>query len=197
MNRVILYHATLPGRLGAADLSAFQERLPYAKRVGLAASRPERELSLAGIALALAAAKALGHPAPPESLRFPAGERPHFLACAPAFSISHSGRTVVAAATDAGAIGVDVEDPAESSLTDPVRREWSAREAAAKAFGVGLRDAAGIRVDGDRAWLSDRSVNLLALEISSREVWLASDFPAPVVECLAVDLSTELRRHAA
>ena len=71
MNHVILYHARLPDRLAAADTAALLERIPYAKRVVLAARRADREASLAGIALALAAAAAVhGRALAPECLRF-------------------------------------------------------------------------------------------------------------------------------
>src|SRR4051794_9538725 len=111
MSRVILYHARLPGRLAPADVAALVERIPYAKRVALSERRADREATLAGIALALAAASALrGRAFWPESLRFLPGCKPVFCTPgAPVFSISHAGRTIVAAAAANGAIGVDVE----------------------------------------------------------------------------------------
>jgi phosphopantetheinyl transferase len=199
MNRVILYHATLPDGLGAADFAGFVERLPYAKRVGLAPSARERMLSLAGIALALSAcAEAAGRPMAPESLLFPPDERPRFAdAHLPVFSVSHSGRTVVAAAANAGALGVDIEDAGESSLAPAARSEWSAREAAAKALGRGLRGAADVRLAGMQAFLDGRELHLQPIRVEGIDGWLATDSGRCIVQSFDADPLLEIRRLAA
>lgn len=199
MNRVILYHATLPDGLGAADFAGLVERLPYAKRVGLAPAARERALSLAGIALALAATSVVaGRRMTPESLQFPAGMAPRFADDgAPLFSISHSGRTVVAAARGEGALGIDIEDAAETTLTAELRSEWSAREAAAKAFGVGLRAAGGIRIAGTRARFDGREMQLQPVRIEAIDGWLATDSGGCTVQSFHADPVLEIRRLAA
>jgi phosphopantetheinyl transferase len=200
MSRVILYHATLPDRLETADTRALRERIAYARRVTLADRRGDRELTLAGIALALAAARALGGAAPsPESLRFPAGGKPVFAeAGAPVFSIAHSGRTVIAGARAAGAIGVDVEHPAESGLAPESRRRWSAREAAVKALGLGLWAATEVEIGDGTAQLRGTLLRLqMCLLPCGAEVWVATDTDVHAIELVAVDPLVELRRQAA
>lgn len=200
MNRVILYHARLPGWLAPADAAGLVERIPYAKRVGLAARRVDREASLAGIALAVAAASTIrGRALAPETLRFAPGEKPVFATRdAPVFSIAHAGSTVVAVAAARGAIGVDVESGHSSGLSAALRREWTAREAVVKALGVGLRAAPEVRIEGERATLRGDTLRLLALHLpDGAEGWLATDFEPTGVERAMLDPLAELRRHAA
>jgi hypothetical protein len=199
MKRVILYHARVPDRFAAGDLAPLLERIPYAKRVGLAPLRADREASIVGIALALAAAGTVrGRALGPERLRFPPGGKPVFEdADAPVFSISHSARLVVAAACAGGAIGIDVEDAAQSGLSASLRSEWSAREAVIKASGFGLRVAPEVHLQGQRAVLREREFELRAVTLTLGDVaWLATDF-APAVEVRLLDPHAELRRHAA
>lgn len=200
MSRVILYHATLPDRLEAADTQVLRERIAYARRVTLADRRADRELTLVGIALALAAARALGHAVPgPESLRFPAGGKPAFAtADAPVFSIAHSGRTVVAGACAAGVIGVDVEHPAHSGLAPESRRRWSACEAVVKALGLGLRAAPEVAIGDGTAQLRGASLGLHLRVLPCRaEVWIATARDVHTIELAPIDPLAELRRHAA
>ena len=200
MNRVILYHARLPDRLGAGELAPLLERISYAKRVSLAARRADRETSLVGIALALAAAGAVrGRPLAPELLRFPAGGKPFFASeRAPDFSVSHSGRCVVAAASARGAVGVDLEQAAGSGLAASVRSEWSAREAVVKALGFGLRVAPEVQLQGGRAVFRGRRLQLRSVPLDAgNAIWLATDFAPGAVEAAVLDPLAELRRHAA
>lgn len=200
MNRVILYHARLPDRFAAVDLAPLLERISYARRVTFPARRADRESSLVGIALALAAAGAVrGRALIPELLRFPAGGKPALASDdAPVFSVSHSGRLVVAAACASGAIGIDVEQAGESRLAAAVRHEWSAREAAVKALGLGLRAAPEVRVSAERATLRGRELSLRAVPIDDdTTAWIATDFVPVGVEVRMLDPLAELRRHAA
>jgi len=200
MNRVILYHARLPDRLVPADTAALLERIPYAKRVALAARRADREASLAGIALALAAAAAVrGRPLAPESLRFPPDGKPTFASHdAPVFSISHSARTVVACAAAVGAVGVDIENDAGSALTAALRREWTAREAVVKAAGAGLRAAPDVSLRGASAHLRGCDYHLHPLQLPEGSAGFIALAVAPShVEIVERDPLEALRRHAA
>jgi phosphopantetheinyl transferase len=200
MSRVILYHARLPDRLGLAEAGALLERIPYAKRVTLAPRRAEREASLVGIALALAAAgQVRGREIPPGLLRYPPGGRPTFAGDgAPVFSISHAERVVVAAATATGVLGIDVEHAGSSRLHPDLRREWSAREAVVKALGQGLCVAAEVQLLDGRARLRGRELALCPVRLPDGvEVWVATDFAPAAVEVEMRDPLSELRRHAA
>jgi hypothetical protein len=199
MSRVILYHARLPDRLGPSEAGALLERIPYAKRVTLAPRRADREASLVGIALALSAAGRIhGRALSPGLLRYPAGGRPTFAVGAPVFSISHAAGFAVAAAASGGALGVDVEPAGASRLHPAVRQEWSAREAVAKALGLGLRAAADVELAGGCARLRGRELFLTAVMLADGvEAWLATDFAPASVEVEQRDPVGELRRHAA
>jgi phosphopantetheinyl transferase len=176
------------------------ERISYAKRATLATRRADRESSLVGIALALAAAGAIrGRPLPPELLRFPAGGKPAFESPgAPTFSVSHSGRLVVAAACVDGALGVAVEEGTGSRLAPTIRSEWSAREAVVKALGFGLRVAPEVQVEHDRAVLRERTLRLRSVPVGASDcAWLATDFEPADVEARMLDPLAALRRYAA
>ena len=132
---MILYHSDLRGQWPPEAAREFARRLPYAKRLEVAAHAARAPATLAGVALALRALERLtGTRAAPGELMFPDGGKPH-LARRPAateeepdFSISHSGPWVGCAAVAHGLVGFDVELGTEMRLAT-----WAAREAALKA----------------------------------------------------------------
>jgi phosphopantetheinyl transferase len=203
MSRVILYHAALPGRLAPGAVQAVLERVAYGKRVSLAPSREGREATLAGIALALAAAgEASGSRIAPESLRFSPDGKPWLAAAgAPAISIAHSGRHAVAVASLDDEPGVDIEAAAESGLGAPRLRDWCAREAVVKALGLGLRAAPEVRVNAGPAGEAScrgMTLRLLPLCLAPGIVgWLATREPVAPLEIRELDVDAELRRVAA
>src|SRR5262249_34560651 len=92
---LILYHSDLRGRWPEAPARALAARLPYAKRLEVAAHAAAAPATLAGVALALRAlSEVTGRPVAPGELAFPDGGKPHLArteAGAADFSISHSG----------------------------------------------------------------------------------------------------------
>ena len=136
---LILYHSDLRGQWPDAAASALARSLPYAKRLEVAAHARGAAATLAGIALALRALGELsGRPVAASELAFPDGGKPRLARAAadavPDFSISHSGHWVGCAAVAHGLVGFDVEVGTEAPLA-----ERSAREAALKACGHGIR----------------------------------------------------------
>ena len=140
-------------------------RLPYAKRLEVAAHSARAPATLAGVALALHALERLtGARIAPGELAFPDGGKPHLAyvapgsAAAPDFSISHSGPWVGCAAVAQGLVGFDVERGTEAPLT-----AWAAREAALKACGAGLAEARAVELTAGGARC--RGVQLAALTL--------------------------------
>ena len=145
---MILYHSDLRGQWPQEAAREFARRLPYAKRLEVAAHAARARATLAGVALALRALERLtGTRAAPGELMFPDGGKPH-LARRPAateeepdFSISHSGPWVGCAAVAHGLVGFDVELGTETRLAT-----WAAREAALKACGAPLGEARDVEL---------------------------------------------------
>ena len=150
---LILYHSDLRGQWPQAPARGLSARLPYAKRLEIAARAARAPATLAGIALALRALERLtGLKLAPAALAFPDGGKPHLargavtLPYSPDFSISHSGPWVGCAAVAHGLVGLDVEFGTEARLS-----AWAAREAALKACGAGLAEAREVELGGDGA----------------------------------------------
>jgi hypothetical protein len=145
--KLILYHSDLRGQWPAEGARALAARLPYAKRLEVAAHASAAPATLAGVALALHALSQLtGIRVSPGELAFPDGGKPHLTRTAAAgesfdFSISHSGPWVGCAAIAHGLVGFDVELGTEARLS-----AWAAREAALKACGAGLAEARGVEL---------------------------------------------------
>jgi 4'-phosphopantetheinyl transferase len=160
MSHVIVLHAPLSGHARATALLA---ALPYAKRLQLERRDAVAQgASLAGIVLALDAATSLrGKSVTAAELSFPEDGKPR-LAAGPFFSIAHSVRTVVCAASLELDCGVDVEDvPAPGELVQASRdrlRTWTATEAVLKAAGLGVRAVKDVTVAADCATAQLRGV---------------------------------------
>jgi hypothetical protein len=141
---LILYHSDLRGQWPIEAARSLAARLPYAKRLEVAAHASAAPATLAGVALALRALSQLaGIRVSPGELAFPDGGKPHLTRAAVAgsdesfdFSISHSGHWVGCAAIAHGLVGFDVE-----LGTEPRLSAWAAREAALKACGAPLAEA--------------------------------------------------------
>jgi 4'-phosphopantetheinyl transferase len=151
---LILYHSDLRGQWPEEAARALARRLPYAKRLEVAAHAARAPATLAGVALALHALERLtGARVAPGELAFPEGGKPHLAHTAaaaqggaPDFSISHSGPWVGCAAVAHGRVGFDVEEGTEGRLAT-----WAAREAALKACGAGLEEAGAVELTADGA----------------------------------------------
>ena len=138
---LILYHSDLRGQWPEEAARALAARLPYAKRLELAAHAARAPATLAGVALALHAVRRLtGTSVAPGELAFPDGGKPH-LREGPDFSISHSGPWVGCAALARGLVGFDLEQGTEARLAT-----WAAREAALKACGARLTEARDVEL---------------------------------------------------
>ncbi len=142
-------------------------RLPYAKRLEVAAHAAAAPATLAGVALALRALTRLtGAAVAPGALAFPDGGKPRLARTAaavgeePDFSISHSGPWVGCAAVAHGLVGFDVELGTEARLT-----AWAAREAALKACGAPLTEAHEVELIEGGARCRGVALHALALEL--------------------------------
>ena len=149
MNRIMVLHGSSRRGPGPDTSVSLLASLAYGKRLELESrSREERDASLRGIALALAALHTLhtGRVAPGD-LCFPQDGKPH-LPGAPDFSIAHSGDRVGCAVAGQGAVGFDVETcTTTTSLAELAR--WTAIEAVLKAAGTSLRHARQVEIDLD------------------------------------------------
>jgi hypothetical protein len=153
VSAVILLHASFPGHLPGSDLATLLARLPYGKRLELERRSPEeRAAGLAGIALALEAARRLrGATVSAADLRFAQDGKPAFDG-GPYFSVSHTDGCVACAASDALDCGFDFEFVpigADEAARSRLRR-WTAVEAVLKAAGRGLRESAQVEIAADR-----------------------------------------------
>src|SRR5215472_7651992 len=151
--KLILYHSDLRGQWPQAAAQALASRLPYAKRLEVAAHASAAPATLAGVALALRAlTELIGRRVAPGELAFPDGGKPHLARAAAGaggegdFSIGHSGPWVGCAAVAHGLVGFDVEEGSEPRLV-----AWAAREAALKACGAPLTEARDVELLEDGA----------------------------------------------
>jgi phosphopantetheinyl transferase len=182
---LILYHSDLRGQWPQQAAGEFARRLPYAKRLEVAARDAAAPATLAGVALALQALERLtGTRAAPGELRFPGGGKPH-LTRAPDFSISHSGPWVGCAAVAHGLVGFDVELGTETRLVS-----WTAREAALKACGAPLSEARDVELieGGARC----RGVTLASLPLAlfaGAAACVMTSLPVDRLEARAVPLA--------
>lgn len=151
MSPAIVLHAPLPAGLRHARWeAALLQALPYARRLQLEArSAPQRQASLAGIALALFGAEHVaGRSFAPRDFSFPLDQKP-VLRAGPAFSVSHSARHVACCVVDGVECGIDIEDlpqDIDTPGTDKLRR-WTATEAVLKAAGRGIRSVNDVSLD--------------------------------------------------
>jgi phosphopantetheinyl transferase len=159
-NRAILSYSALAGQISPAQLRACAAQLPYARRLRL---RDSTQLaSLAGIQLALRALGVLcGRRVLARELKFPPQGKPQ-LPGGPQFSISHTDHYVACVVACRGAVGLDIEEAAAGARLDlhalcdaeelrlvqsaGALAVWTAKEAALKALGRSVRDAASVRV---------------------------------------------------
>jgi phosphopantetheinyl transferase len=179
---LILYHSDLRGQWPKEAAHALAARLPYAKRLEVAAHAARAPQTLAGVALALhALGKLTGTRVAPGELAFPDGGKPHLARTAtaaappPDFSISHCGPWVGCAAVAHGLVGFDVETGTEARLA-----EWAAREAALKACGAGITEAREVE-------LTARGARCRGVALESRRIEL---FPGAVA-CVMTSLPVE------
>jgi phosphopantetheinyl transferase len=183
MSDVVVLHAVLPEALDAARAEWLLARLPYARRLELEQrDAAARTASLLATELVLAAvARLRGEPPDISRLRFPQQRKP-YLEDGPCFSVSHSGKRVVVAASDRCDVGIDVEDT--GGPTGPAELDrWTAIEATLKATGCGLRQARDVRLACD----------LSTGEVSGQLVHLRRIVIAP--DCIA-RLATRQPVHA-
>jgi hypothetical protein len=159
---LILYHSDLRGQWPEEGARALAARLPYAKRLEVAAHALTAPATLAGVALALRALSQLtGVRVAPGELAFPDGGKPHLAAGEePDFSISHSGPWVGCAAVAHGRVGFDVELGTEARLA-----AWAAREAALKACGAPLAEARDVELFEGGARCRGVALEALPLEL--------------------------------
>jgi phosphopantetheinyl transferase len=183
---LILYHTDLRGQWPEESARALASRLPYAKRLEVAARAAAAPATLAGVALALhALGRLTGARHAPGELAFPEGGKPHLARTAeageePDFSISHSGPWVGCAAVAHGLVGFDVEVGTEARFA-----AWAAREAALKACGAPLAEARGVELVAGGARC--RGVALIGLPLEL--------FPGAAA-CLMTSLPVRLEAHA-
>ena len=183
MSDVVVLHAVLPEALDAARAEWLMARLPYARRLELEQrDAAARTASLLATELVLAAvARLRGEPPDISRLRFPQQQKP-YLEDGSYFSVSHSGKRVVVAASDRCDVGIDVEDL--GGPTGPAELDrWTAIEATLKATGCGLRQARDVRLACD----------LSTGEVSGQLVHLRRIVIAP--DCIA-RLATRQPVHA-
>jgi hypothetical protein len=153
MSAAIVLHASLPAGLRHARWeAALLQALPYARRLQLEGrSAPQRQASLAGIALALLGAEQVaGRSFAPRDFSFPLDEKP-VLRAGPDFSVSHSARYVACCVSDGMACGIDIEDlpqDIDRAGTEKLRR-WTAKEAVLKAAGRGIRSVNDVSLDAE------------------------------------------------
>lgn len=164
----ILYYSQLRGDWPDAAATLFQRSLAYAKRLATDAQEIEGRQTLAGVSLARRALGAvLGREVAAREFVFPEGGKPH-VPGAPDFSIAHSGAWVGCAVVAQGRVGFDVElerpgieqtlrvlvSPEEAERLTPqtALARWTAIEAALKAHGASVREAASVQFVGDRAF---------------------------------------------
>jgi hypothetical protein len=161
---LILYHSDLRGQWPVDAARALAARLPYAKRLEVAAHAAAAPATLAGVALALRAVSQLtGERVSPGELAFPDGGKPHLARTAGEevdFSISHSGPWVGCAAVAHGQVGFDVELGTEARLS-----AWAAREAALKACGAPLSEARDVALLEGGARCRGVALKALPLEL--------------------------------
>jgi phosphopantetheinyl transferase len=164
---LILYHSDLRGQWPEEAARALAARLPYAKRLEVAAHAARAPATLAGVALALHALTRLaGRPIAAAELAFPDGGKPHLLRAAaaaadvPDFSIGHSGPWAGCAAVAHGLVGFDVELGTEARLA-----AWAAREAALKACGAGITEARDVELIEGGARCRGVALHATALEL--------------------------------
>lgn len=151
-------------RIDPASARALLNPEEIARAEGFARSEDRRRRLAARALLRLTLGSALGRP--PTELMFEGGAhgKLRLAAAGPAFSLSHSGGRLLIAISQLGEVGVDVELPGVgrdlcgaariSFSADEIRalgrhegsereraflRIWTAKEAALKAFGVGLQ----------------------------------------------------------
>ena len=159
---LILYHSDLRGQWPEEGARALAARLPYAKRLEVAAHALMAPATLAGVALALRAlSQLMGVRVAPGELAFPDGGKPHLAAGEePDFRISHSGPWVGCAAVAHGRVGFDVELGTEARLA-----AWAAREAALKACGAPLAEARDVELFEGGARCRGVALEALPLEL--------------------------------
>jgi phosphopantetheinyl transferase len=174
---LILYHSDLRGQWPEAAARSLAGRLPYGKRLEVAALSARAAATLAGVALALRAlARVTGRACGASELAFPQHGKPRLrrapLAAGqpggrasappgsdgPDFSISHSGHWVGCAAVARGLVGFDLESGSEAR-----HAEWAAREAALKACGLGVAHAREVRLHDGHATCLERTLYARAL----------------------------------
>jgi hypothetical protein len=164
--KLILYHSDLRGQWPEEGARALAARLPYAKRLEVAARTCTAPATLVGVALALRAlSEPTGERVAPGELAFPDGGKPQLARAAaggdaPDFSISHSGPWVGCAAVAHGLVGFDVELGTEARLS-----AWAAREAALKACGAGLTEARDVELIEGGARCRGVALQALPLEL--------------------------------
>ena len=164
---LILYHSDLRGQWPQEAAGALAARLPYAKRLEVAARAGAAPATLAGVALALRALTELtGSLVAPGALVFPAGGKPRLARAAaaaggePDFSVSHCGPWVGCAAVAHGLVGFDVELGSDARLA-----AWAAREAALKACGARLTEARDVELLEGGARCRGVALRALPLEL--------------------------------
>ncbi len=192
MKNVTLLHASLSADDAWPWQQALLHALPYAKRLELERRDPaELRAALAGLALLIVGAertRATGLAA--RQLLFAPGAKPRCSA-GPFFSISHTRGRVVCAISETVDPGIDIESVAEAVAERDALRRWTATEAALKAAGLGLRNAARVRLDVglEYAEIAATRYALRELQIADGYVChVATADTSPALEILAVDL---------
>jgi 4'-phosphopantetheinyl transferase len=189
---LILYHSDLRGQWPQEAARALAARLPYAKRLEVAAHAARAPATLAGVALALRALSEItGMRIGAADLAFPDGGKPRLArapegaADPPDFSISHSGPWVGCAAVAQGVVGFDVEEGAEARLA-----AWAAREAALKACGAGIAEARDVVLLGDGARCRGMALKSRALTLFPGAVaCLMTSHPVERIDARSVPLA--------
>jgi hypothetical protein len=175
MNRVILAYSRLSRQLPAALAAHWRARLGGAGVARLRGDARSQAQTIAGVALAChVLSAAAGREVAAAELRYTPRGKPHAIGL-PEFSIAHAGPWVLCALASEGAVGVDVEPliarqslPRWSQVFDAQERAsartpraalaiWTAKEAALKAVGATVAEAARVRVRGRRVAFRGRS----------------------------------------
>lgn len=194
MSAAIVLHASLPAvprRLPWAE--PLLQALPYARRLQLEGrSGPQRDASLAGIALTLwGAERTTGRCFAPRDFSFPPDQKP-VLRAGPEFSVSHSARSVACCVIGGVACGIDIEDlPQELDVTGAEKlRRWTATEAVLKAAGRGIRAVSQVTVDaaGDFGVVDGNRYELESLTITPAAVGHVATRGRVSLVLLAVEL---------
>ncbi len=190
-----LHYVAVPAQPWSSLERAWAGRLSPARQQRLLSLRrpADRNASLLGIALLYAACAERGLPFDPAALCYPPRGKPR-LPAGPDFSIAHAVGLAACACRSCGPVGVDLE-PAGAVAASALRlalgapelarlaagefdptTAWVMVEAVLKAVGLGIDAASRVRLEGERACIDGRVLQLCRADLGpAHVVWLAHE----------------------